>query len=182
MMNTCQTIRLCLVINVLLLMFIIIVSCTLYDGETKYMRFGPHEDLVLLSIKINTIKKYIFVLIFITIIKSCGVYINDIASPILGFNIYNPDKKEITEFTRYELQFYGNAFWLISGLQQIFLTMVSISQFDIALFSLLISEFTSFIIINQLLDKKTFNKKHVNENEDESNNLITKEVLIAEMV
>jgi hypothetical protein len=29
--------------------------------------------------------------------------INDIASPILGFNIYNPDKKIITEFGKCEL-------------------------------------------------------------------------------
>lgn len=29
--------------------------------------------------------------------------INDIASPILGFNIYNPDKNEISEFGKNEL-------------------------------------------------------------------------------
>jgi hypothetical protein len=33
--------------------------------------------------------------------------INDIASPILGFNIFNPDKKTITDFGKCELQFYG---------------------------------------------------------------------------
>ena len=30
--------------------------------------------------------------------------------PVLGFSIYNPDKKVITEFTKNELQFYAMLF------------------------------------------------------------------------
>jgi hypothetical protein len=43
--------------------------------------------------------------------------IQDIAGPIMGFNIYNPDKKIITEFTKNELQLYAQTFWFLSSIK-----------------------------------------------------------------
>ena len=36
-------------------------------------------------------------------------------NPIIGFNIYNPDKKNISDFTKLELQIYGNSMYLIDN-------------------------------------------------------------------
>jgi hypothetical protein len=64
--------------------------------------------------------------------------------PVLGFSIYNPDKKIITEFTKNELQFYANSMYLMSSLRYVCELIVTISQLDLAIFSVLASEFASF--------------------------------------
>ncbi len=86
------------------------------------------------------------------------VIIGEIAHPIIGFNIYNPDKKEITEFSKIELQMYGNLMYLIEGFKNILTVMLSITQIDIALISMLVSEVTTIYTINMLLSEKTFVK------------------------
>ena len=63
---------------------------------------------------------------------------------VLGFSIYNPDKKIITEFSKNELQFYANAMYLISSLRYVCELIVTISQLDLAIFSVLASEFAIF--------------------------------------
>ena len=78
--------------------------------------------------------------------------------PVLGFSIYNPDKKVITEFSKNELQFYACSMYLISNLRYIFEIMLTISQIDIAIYSVIISELTGIITIRMLLNEKEFKK------------------------
>ena len=81
------------------------------------------------------------------------------ASPILGFNIYNPDKKEIIQFTRFELQFYANSMWFLNGLKRVLMVVISVSQIDIALLHVIYSEITSWYTIRILLLEKKIQKK-----------------------
>jgi hypothetical protein len=106
----------------------------------------------------------------LAIVEITDVIINEMASPILGFNIYNPDKKEITQFTRFELQFYANSMWLLNGLKRVLMVVVSVSQIDIALLRVVYSEITSWYTIRILLLEKKFPK------EDETNNKSYQEV------
>ena len=76
--------------------------------------------------------------------------------PVVGFNIYNPDKKVITEFTKNELQFFGNMMFLTSSLRYIFEVMITITQIDIAIYSVIISEITTIFTIRMLLNEKRF--------------------------
>ncbi len=76
--------------------------------------------------------------------------------PILGFNVYNPDKKIITEFGKNELQFFANTMFMISSVRDIFMVLLTISQVDVALWSVFIREFASFFTIRMLLNEKTF--------------------------
>jgi hypothetical protein len=75
---------------------------------------------------------------------------------ILGFSIYNPDKKIITEFTKNELQFYANSMFIISGIRDVFTVLLSISQIDLAIYNVLTSEIASLITIRLLLNEKQF--------------------------
>ena len=102
----------------------------------------------------------------IAIIKISDVVISEIASPIIGFNIYNPDKKVITEFTKNELQFYGNSMYLIDAIKAVLLIMVNISQIDIALWGVIVSETTSLFTIRMLLNEKEFKLKNDSELKD----------------
>ena len=82
--------------------------------------------------------------------------IAELAMPILTFNIYNPDKKIINEFTKNELQILGNTMWLINSLIKTLTVLVSISQFDIALLRVIYSEATSIYSIRVLLNDKKY--------------------------
>jgi hypothetical protein len=77
--------------------------------------------------------------------------------PILGFNVYNPDKKNIPDFSKNELQLLANSMYMISSIRAILMVVVSVTQIDIALWTVLSSEITSFFTIRMLLNEKTFN-------------------------
>jgi hypothetical protein len=120
------------------------------------MTYGPNDNLYVLSIKINTQQKYIFLQFFLLFVEFSRVFTNEIASPILGFNIYNPDKKIITDFTKNELQLLANMMWLINSLTNSLFVMITISQIDIAILRTIYSEITTIITIRMLLNEKKF--------------------------
>ena len=82
--------------------------------------------------------------------------IQDIAGPIMGFNIYNPDKKIITEFTKNELQLYAQTFWFLSSIKGALMLLVSITQLDIAISKCVYNELAGIVAIRILLNEKTF--------------------------
>jgi len=131
------------------------------DDRSKYLRWGPQDDLIIISVAVDTYDKYIMLLATIAVIKISDVLIGEIANPIIGFNIYNPDKKVITDFTKNELQFYGNSMYLIDAIKSVLLIMVNISQIDIALWGVIVSETASIFTIRMLLNEKEF--KHNND-------------------
>jgi len=152
----------CVTGNILLLVVIVIII-THYQHESKYFRFGPSNDLIVISVNINTNARYLILLLIISLVKITKVVVEEIGMPVIGFSIYNPDKKVITEFTKNELQFYGNTMYLTSSLRYIFEVMVTITQIDIAIYSVIISEITTLFTIRLLLNEKRFSK-----NEDDS--------------
>jgi len=155
MLSIQAKIRLCIVGNALTVLMVVLPVCLLSESG-DYFRFGPSDDFVLISIKINTKAKYLTVLVCIAVINVIRVISEEIGGPILGFNIYNPDKKVITDFTKCELQMYGNSMFMLSGLRNIFITLITITQFDIALWSLLVSECAALFTIRMLLNEKKF--------------------------
>ena len=159
-MNNINTkLRICLVCNFFLLLFVASVILIFRDDESKYLRVGPQDDLMIISVVVNDYTKYCFLLLVIAIVKISDVLIQEIGSPIIGFNIYNPDKKVIKEFTKNELQFYGNSMYLINAIKAVLLIMVSISQIDIALWGVFVSETASIFTIRMLLNEKKFLKE-----------------------
>ena len=162
MLNVNTKLRWCTVFNTCLLIFMTIPVVVLNDGSSKYFRWGWHEDLTLISVPINTQKRYWMMMLFISVMKITHVVIGEIAHPILGFNIYNPDKKEIEDFTKGELQAYGNIMYLIEGFKDILTVMLSITQIDIALASMLVANITSVFTIRSLLNEKIFSRNSGN--------------------
>jgi hypothetical protein len=103
--------------------------------------------------------RYITLLSVIAFINAGRIIVEEVGMPILGFTIYNPDKKHVEGFSKNELQFFANAMYIVSGLRNIFMMVVSISQIDLAIWSLLVGEFTSLFTIRMLLNEKTFGPK-----------------------
>ena len=111
---------------------------------------------MIISLHVDTSAKYYTLLALVALVNVSRVLVEEFGMPVLGFSVYNPDKKEIKDFTKNELQFLANSMFFTSGLRGLFMTMISISQFDIALFMLVTAEFTSFFTIRALLNEKTF--------------------------
>jgi hypothetical protein len=82
--------------------------------------------------------------------------IQEFTNPVLGFNIYNPDKKHIVDFTKFELQFYAQSFWLINSIKSAFLLIISISQIDLAVAKVVYMEMAGIYTIRTLINEKTF--------------------------
>ena len=143
-----------------------------FATDSPYFRIGPQNDLILVSVNINTYGKYYALLIVIATIQISAVLIEDLGLPILTFNIYNPDKHIITDFTKNELQIYGNLMFLINNLRYIFQVLVTITQIDIAVFSVIMAQLTGIITIRYLLNEKEYN--HYNQyNRQALNNIIS---------
>jgi hypothetical protein len=154
-----KKIQLCIFVNFLLLMML---STLMFEfaSDSKYFRFGPHEDFVLVSVQINTYSKYYLLLFIITILGFTEVMIEDLGLPILTFNIYNPDKKVITDFTKNELQIYGNLMFLINNLRYILQVLITVTQIDIAILLVLVQQSTAILTIRFLLNEKKYSKNY----------------------
>ena len=148
--------RYCVAINCIVFAFILLVITICRDNQINYLNYGPNNNLYVLSVKIDTISKYLYLQLFLICVECSRVFINEIASPILGFNIYNPDKKVITEFSKNELQLLANVMWFINSLTNSLFVMITISQIDIAILRILYSEITTIFTIRLLLNEKEF--------------------------
>ena len=157
-MNPLDKVRYCLIANTFLLTTIIFLVFT-FAGVSKYFRAGPNEDFVIISVPIYNYERYLILLFFITLMNITKVVIQEIGEPVLLFNIYNPDKKIIDDFTKRQLQFYGNAMFIISNVRSVFNTMIIVTQMDIAFFSVIIEQMTSIVTIRMLVNEKKFIKK-----------------------
>ena len=162
MLTNSRKVWLCLIGNVITMILVLILVSIFKDDNSTYFRFGPNEDLIVISILIDTWSKWVGLLIFIGIIKSCDVLVNELGSPILGFRIYNPDKKIIDDFTKNELNFLANAMWFTNSFRSVFMTVVNITQIDIALCGMIMSEIISVFTVRHLLNTKKFVKNTKN--------------------
>ena len=148
-------ILLCLAVNggVLLMVSILI---GIFAEESDYWRFGWSETLSIIGVKIDTAVKYLVLLGTLGIINIARVIVEELGMPVLQFSIYNPDKKIISEFTKNELNFFGNAMFFVSNLRNLLMTVVAVTQIDIAVWALLCSEITTFGTVRMLLNEKKF--------------------------
>jgi hypothetical protein len=155
MLNIRDKLKWCVIGNTSVLLMLIVVIFA-FDNDGKYARFGPSDELVVISVKIDTFAKYGALLCFIAVINAIQILSEDIGNPILGFNIFNPDKKHITDFTKNELWGFAVIMFSTGAFRSPLLTLLSISQIDIALFSVMIKEIVGVITIRLLLNEKTY--------------------------
>ena len=145
----------CLIANTIILI-IIVFFVLLCASESKYFRFGPSDDFIIISVIVYNYQRYFILLCLITLVNFIKVIIQEIGEPILLFYIYNPDKKVIDDFTKNQLQFYGNAMFMVSNIRRVFEIMITITQIDIALYSVIVEQLTAIVTIRLLLNEKQF--------------------------
>ena len=117
--------------------------------------FEINTDIII-SVKINTWSRYGILLVYVLIFRICKVFITELGMPILNFNIYDPNKKEIEGFTRTELQVQANLMYMMNAIIYALTLQLSIIQIDIAVISGIFSEMASIPTIHILLKDKEF--------------------------
>lgn len=160
-----QRLKICIIGQVLLLISVI-VPTVLFATESTYYRFGPSENLIIISIKINTWRRYIILMVYILIFRIAKVFINELGMPVLTFNIYNPNQKRIEGFTRMELQVLANVMFTLNAVRYALTLQLSILQMDIAIVSGVFDELAAIPTIYILLKDKEFVREKVVEEED----------------
>jgi hypothetical protein len=108
------------------------------------------------GVPIDTWSSYICLHAVLLVTQVVDMLVSEFANPVMGFNIYNPDKEVITDFTHFELQFFAQSLWVINGVRGALMLIVSISQFDIAVAKVLYSELMGVFTIYLLLKEKKF--------------------------
>ena len=151
-----QRLKICIVGQFMLLIGIIIPTVLLANKGSSYYRFGPNDELIIISIKINTGFKYGILLLYVFIFRVCKAFVNELGMPVLGFNIYDPNKKVVTGFTRNELQIQANVMYTLNAIRSILEIQLAISQIDIAIISAVFQEIASIPTIHLLLKDKEF--------------------------
>jgi len=151
-----QRLKICIIGQFLLLIGVVIPSILLANKESTYYRFGPQENLIIISIKINTWSRYCVLLVYIMAIRVCKVFVTELGMPILSFNIYDPNRKIVEGFTRKELQIQANLMYMMNAISYVFTLQLAIIQIDIAIISCLFSELASIPTIYLLLKDKEF--------------------------
>lgn len=163
-------------VNVASLLFVLILLFVFKNHDSAYFRFGPHPGLHLVIITIDTGTRYTFMVLALFVLGVSEVVVNEVGEPMLNFRIYNPyagsPKEPITEFTRRELHFLGNAMYFVSHLRFVFTVVSTVTQIDLALWGVLFKEGASVVTVWYLLKGKTFEQDETQrfESLDESTN------------
>ncbi len=151
-----QRLKVCIFGQIILLTIALITTALLANKDSLYYRFGPSEELIVISVKINTWTKYCILLVYILIFRVCKVFINELGMPILTFNIYDPNRKVVKDFTRLELQVLANIMFMLNAIRYALTLQLSIIQIDIAVISGIFDELAAIPTIYILLKDKKF--------------------------
>lgn len=160
-MRTARRVQLGIIGNVFVVVLCIFSVTMFRDDASKYYRFGSHDDLILISVRLNTWGRYFTALTIIAIIQSSKTIFKNLAKPFVHFATYDDNRTVITEFGKLELQIYTNTIFFLSILRSLLTTVVAITQIDIGIFGLIVSEAVLIITIRMMLNRKTFIKEGI---------------------
>ena len=154
-MHSLDKVRLCLGMNVVLLATLVFTVTTL-ASDHAYFRAGPHPDFTLVGVVVDTPARYAGLLALIGVTNCIKVVVAEMGEPVLVFNVYNPDKTLITDFTRTQLLWYANLMFFVSNTRRVFEVLVTVTQFDIAVFSVVVEQIVSIGTVYLLVREKRF--------------------------
>ncbi len=148
--------KITIAINMFLFLICILSFFIFNNNISKYFNYGWSKNFNFVSITIDTPLKYFSLCTFIIIFNISDVILNDLASPLITFSTYNPYKLNILDFSKFELELYSNIIYFIQIAKTLLKIAVTISQFDIAIISLVSCQGAAIVVIKILLNNKNF--------------------------
>lgn len=147
------------ILSVLLNFFYVIILIfllLLFSEKSKYMTFGPNENLNIMGFTIDTWYKWSILSIILIITSIFDVLANEFGMPYVSFRIYNPDCKIIDDIKPLELQLLANTIYALSSIKYIFYVVISVTQIDLALIKILTGELLAIYTVRIMINEKTF--------------------------
>ena len=160
-MDKILILKICVFVNILFLVIFVSSFFIFNNAQSNYFNVGWSKNFIFVSYTIDTPFKYFTLCVYIVLLNSIEVYLNDISYPIITFSTYNPYKKKINDFSRIELEMYSNIIFFTQTLKKMLQVMITLSQIDIACISLLSSQISAYFAIKYLLDNKSFENKNI---------------------
>jgi hypothetical protein len=143
-------------ISVAAAVLVITVSILFQDKDNTYFKIGPHDQLVVISVRIDTTNKYIYLVIITIVVTLARAIQSEIGSSVLRYLIYDYKVDEIQDVNRCSLMFYANIIYFFQGLRDVFLILASISQIDVSLVILGTYQIVCFFSMIYLTKDKKF--------------------------
>ena len=160
MRDILHQVQIAIAINIVILA-IMFVTCALVQappetGVTGYWSFGPSATLSVVSVTIDTTDRYCILVLFIMIMQALRTYVIETGGPLIYFNTYNADKKNIVDFTYTELYVSSLVFYATTQVRDVIFVVIAIQQIDLALWIALAGVCTTSVTVAKLLAPKEF--------------------------
>ena len=153
-MENRDKLRWCLATNgVVLLVVVLIVSIS--GAESDYWRFGPGDDLVIISVQVDTWGRWVGLILLISLVEATRVVVDEVGSPLLRATLHDPTN-QVIELGRAEFELFANLNFLMGSIRTLLLMLVTISQIDIAVWGIISAQIATFIVLRTLLRGKRF--------------------------
>jgi hypothetical protein len=124
--------------------------------DNHYIRFGPHIELTLLSVPIDTWSRYWLTVTLLSLINAIAVFSQEVVQPALEYRVYNPAYHNISRYSKRELFVLTNVKFTCNGVRQVFVILISVTQIDLALWQTLTGSILSLACVWRILGTKTF--------------------------
>ena len=147
-----------------LVSYVVMVVCIVgvvfaFSHSSSYFRFGPNSDFTLAGVAIDTPEKYVYLLVAICLLRVTKTLAESYCELPLTFMIYDDKRETIdvsTELSRRAILATSLLYSTASSMRGLFKILITVSQFDVALIDLLFGEVIGYMIVHDILSKRTF--------------------------
>jgi hypothetical protein len=135
---------------------VISMSVVLLGRGNQYVRIGPHAELALLSIPIDTWGRYWLTVALLSLTNAIAVFSSEVVQPAIEYPVYNPAHHHISRYSKIELFALTNVKFTCTSVRQVFVILISVTQIDLALWQTLTGSILSCFCVWFILGTKTF--------------------------
>jgi hypothetical protein len=144
------------IINALISIAVIVLIACFKKDDNAYIRFGPHENLIVVGIHCNTWARWGGFVAVICTYRIAETAVNELGFNIINFVVYDKSVNLVVGMSKNYLHLLTNIQYLFFNTRTVIMTVIAVTQVDIALIGVLASEFASIFCIRWLLNRKKF--------------------------
>lgn len=147
-LTTCVKINTCVILIGILICF--------SNADFRKIRFGPSDDLYVVSIQVNTFPLYIGFALYIIIIQISLLFTEEFALPVIEFSVYNPQCEIIDSFEELELMVLTVGVFVTKGILKGLKLLLAVESIDSIVLLFLAEELVTVYTVSILLKQKKF--------------------------
>ena len=161
LLNKRKLLWLCALCNLSIVILIMAVGIPMMNDSSPYLGIGPSDSLFVFGALVNTPIRYTALIILISVMRVTETVIGDLGYPIIHFEVYDPNRKIIDGFERWELIFLTILMDVSGSVKGLIMMVIAVTRIDIALISMAFTVSSGACAQIYLLSKKTVTRKHV---------------------